>query len=82
MRGQSPLKATVDAAPVGPVITVDYDVVDGLPREIEDDEEQLVDPFVLRASDRDGDAYRVSRYSIARMRSRTSSRSASSAVVT
>jgi hypothetical protein len=42
----------VPAGPVGDVITVPYDVVQGLPREIEDDEEQLVDPAALRPADR------------------------------
>jgi hypothetical protein len=58
----------VPVGPVGPVITVDYDVVDGLPREIEDDEEQLVDPLALRSSDADGDAYRTREHRIAPQR--------------
>jgi hypothetical protein len=50
------------------VITVAYDVVDGLPREIEDDEEQLVDPLALRSSDAEGDAYRTREHRIAPQR--------------
>ncbi|GAA0565449.1 hypothetical protein GCM10010172_56230 [Paractinoplanes ferrugineus] len=42
----------VPVGPVGEVIEVAYDVVQGLPREIEDDEEQLVDPEALLPSDR------------------------------
>nr|WP_296065938.1 hypothetical protein [uncultured Actinoplanes sp.] len=42
----------VPVGPVGDVIVVPYDVVQGLPREIEDDEEQLVDPAALRPADR------------------------------
>jgi hypothetical protein len=58
----------VPVGPVGEVITVAYDVVDGLPREIEDDEEQLVDPLALRSSDADGDAYRTREHRIAPQR--------------
>jgi len=58
----------VPLGPVGDVITVPYDVVDGLPREIEDDEEQLVDPLALRSSDADGDAYRTREHRIAPQR--------------
>jgi len=47
----------VPVGPVGPVVEVPYDVVEGLPREIEDDEEQLVDPEALRTADRDADAF-------------------------
>ncbi|MGX6606431.1 hypothetical protein ACWKSP_30530 [Micromonosporaceae bacterium Da 78-11] len=43
----------VPLGPVAEVITVPYDVVQALPREIEDDEEQLVDPEALRPGDRD-----------------------------
>jgi hypothetical protein len=42
----------VPLGPIGEVITVRYDVVQGLPREIEDDQEQLVDPDVLLEADR------------------------------
>jgi len=42
----------VPLGPVADVIEVPYDVVQGLPREIEDDEEQLVDPEALRPADR------------------------------
>jgi hypothetical protein len=42
----------VPVGPVGEVIEVAYDVVQGLPREVEDDEEQLVDPEALLPSDR------------------------------
>jgi hypothetical protein len=58
----------VPVGPVGEVITVPYDVVDGLPREIEDDEEQLVDPSALRPADADGDAYRTREHRIAPQR--------------
>ena len=58
----------VPVGPVGEVITVPYDVVDGLPREIEDDEEQLVDPRALRSSDAEGDAYRTREHRIAPQR--------------
>jgi hypothetical protein len=58
----------VPVGPVGEVIAVPYDVVDGLPREIEDDEEQLVDPAALRSSDADGDAYRTREHRIAPQR--------------
>jgi hypothetical protein len=58
----------VPLGPVGDVTTVPYDVVDGLPREIEDDEEQLVDPAALRPGDRDGDAYRTREHRIAPQR--------------
>jgi hypothetical protein len=58
----------VPAGPVGEVITVRYDVVDGLPREIEDDEEQLVDPDALRPADRGGDAYQTREHRIAPQR--------------
>ncbi|GAA2637310.1 hypothetical protein [Paractinoplanes durhamensis] len=42
----------VPVGPVGEVIEVAYDVVQGLPRELEDDEEQLVDPEALLPADR------------------------------
>ncbi|MFI6072688.1 hypothetical protein ACIA5C_13970 [Actinoplanes sp. NPDC051343] len=58
----------VPVGPVGEVITVPYDVVDGLPREIEDDEEQLVDPSALRPADAGGDAYRTREHRIAPQR--------------
>jgi hypothetical protein len=58
----------VPVGPVGPVITVPYDVVDGLPREVEDDEEQLVDPDALRAADRGGEAYQTREHRIAPQR--------------
>jgi hypothetical protein len=58
----------VPLGPVGEVITVPYDVVDGLPREIEDDEEQLVDPSALRPSDSEGDSYRTREHRIAPQR--------------
>jgi hypothetical protein len=58
----------VPVGPVGEVITVPYDVVDGLPREVEDDEEQLVDPDALRPADRDGDAYQTREHRIAPQR--------------
>ncbi|GID31381.1 hypothetical protein [Paractinoplanes brasiliensis] len=47
----------VPVGPVGEVVEVPYDVVEGLPREIEDDEEQLVDPDALRPADRDAGAF-------------------------
>jgi hypothetical protein len=58
----------VPLGPVAEVITVPYDVVDGLPREIEDDEEQLVDPGALRPADRGGDAYQAREHRIAPQR--------------
>jgi hypothetical protein len=58
----------VPVGPVGEVITVAYDVVDGLPREIEDDEEQLVDPLALRSGDADGDLYKTREHRIAPQR--------------
>ncbi len=58
----------VPLGPVGEVITVPYDVVDGLPREIEDDEEQLVDPDALRPADRGGDVYQAREHRIAPQR--------------
>ncbi|MEU4240132.1 hypothetical protein [Actinoplanes sp. NPDC026619] len=42
----------VPVGPVGAVIEVAYDAVQGLPREVEDDEEQLVDPEALLPADR------------------------------
>ncbi|MEV7624729.1 hypothetical protein [Actinoplanes sp. NPDC089786] len=41
----------VPVEPVGAVTVVPYDADHGLPREISDDEEQLVDPDALRADD-------------------------------
>jgi len=58
----------VPAGPVGPVIEVAYDVVQGLPREIEDDEEQLVDPAALRPGDRGADAFQCREHRIAPQR--------------
>jgi hypothetical protein len=55
----------VPVGPVGPVIEVAYDVVQGLPREIEDDEEQLVDPAALRPGDRGADAFQCREHRIA-----------------
>jgi hypothetical protein len=54
----------VPVGPVGDVIEVAYDVVQGLPREIEDDEEQLVDPEALLPSDR-VDAFEAREHRIA-----------------
>ena len=65
---------TVDGrlhVPLGPVTernTVPYDVVHGLPREIEDDEEQLVDPEALRAADRTAAAFQTREHRIAPQR--------------
>ncbi|WP_030442610.1 hypothetical protein [Actinoplanes subtropicus] len=58
----------VPVSPVGRVIEVAYDVVQGLPREIEDDEEQLVDPAALRPGDRGADAYQCREHRIAPQR--------------
>jgi hypothetical protein len=58
----------VPAGPVGPVIEVAYDVVQGLPREIEDDEEQLVDPAALLPDDRGADAFQCREHRIAPQR--------------
>ena len=58
----------VPAGPVGPVIEVAYDVVQGLPREVEDDEEQLVDPASLRPGDRTADAFHTREHRIAPQR--------------
>jgi hypothetical protein len=57
--------------PLGPVtemISVPYDVVQGLPREIEDDEEQLVDPAALREADRDTGAFQAREHRISPQR--------------
>ena len=61
----------VPVGPVGPVIEVPYDVVEGLPREIEDDEEQLVDPDALRPADRDADAFQPREHRISPRRAWT-----------
>ncbi|MFF5290482.1 hypothetical protein [Paractinoplanes globisporus] len=58
----------VPVGPVGPVIEVAYDVVQGLPREIEDDEEQLVDPAALRSEDRGVSAFECREHRIAPQR--------------
>ncbi|MBU2669387.1 hypothetical protein KOI35_38335 [Actinoplanes bogorensis] len=58
----------VPVGPVGEVIEVPYDVVEGLPREIEDDEEQLVDPDSLRPADRDADAFQPREHRISPQR--------------
>lgn len=58
----------VPVGPLGEVIVVPYDVVQGLPREIEDDEEQLVDPAALRAADRGVDAVTTREHRIAPQR--------------
>ena len=58
----------VPVGPVGDVIEVPYDVVHGLPREIEDDEEQLVDPEALRPADRDADAFQPREHRISPVR--------------
>ncbi|MFI5890343.1 hypothetical protein ACIA5D_09505 [Actinoplanes sp. NPDC051513] len=55
----------VPVGPVGDVIEVAYDVVQGLPREIEDDEEQLVDPAALRPADREVSAFEPREHRIA-----------------
>jgi hypothetical protein len=55
----------VPLAAVGEVIRVPYDEVHGLPREIEDDEEQLVDPAALRPADRDVGAFEPREHRIA-----------------
>jgi len=55
----------VPVGPVGDVIEVAYDAVHGLPREVEDDEEQLVDPAVLRSDDRGMDAFAPREHRIA-----------------
>jgi hypothetical protein len=55
----------VPVGPVEEVIVVPYDVVQALPREIEDDEEQLVDPDALRPADRDADAFQPREHRIA-----------------
>ncbi|WP_250002540.1 hypothetical protein [Actinoplanes sp. M2I2] len=61
----------VPVGPVGEVIEVPYDVVEGLPREIEDDEEQLVDPEALRPADRDADAFQPREHRISPRRAWT-----------
>ncbi|NMO51552.1 hypothetical protein HH310_10155 [Actinoplanes sp. TBRC 11911] len=58
----------VPVGPVGEVIVVPYDVVQGLPREIEDDEEQLVDPAALRPADHCVDAVTAREHRIAPQR--------------
>ncbi|WP_433293267.1 hypothetical protein ACQP2F_30200 [Actinoplanes sp. CA-030573] len=58
----------VPVGPVGDVIEVAYDVVQGLPREIEDDEEQLVDPAALLPADRGADAFECREHRIAPQR--------------
>ncbi|MBM2623044.1 hypothetical protein JIG36_46850 [Actinoplanes sp. LDG1-06] len=58
----------VPVGPVGEIIEVPYDVVEGLPREIEDDEEQLVDPESLRPADRDADAFQAREHRISPQR--------------
>ncbi len=58
----------VPVGPVGEVIEVPYDVLQGLPREIEDDEEQLVDPAALRPADRDVGAFECREHRIAPQR--------------
>lgn len=55
----------VPVGPVGPVAEVAYDAVQGLPREVEDDEEQLVDPAALRPADRDVGAFEPREHRIA-----------------
>ncbi|MGK5681840.1 hypothetical protein [Actinoplanes sp. URMC 104] len=61
----------VPVGPVGDVVVVPYDVVEGLPREIEDDEEQLVDPDALRPADRDAGAFQPREHRIAPQRAWT-----------
>jgi hypothetical protein len=61
----------VPVGPVGEVITVPYDVVHALPREIEDDEEQLVDPEALRPTDRDAGAFQPREHRISPARAWT-----------
>jgi hypothetical protein len=58
----------VPVGPVEEVIVVPYDVVQGLPREIEDDEEQLVDPAALRPADRSTDGVTAREHRIAPQR--------------
>jgi hypothetical protein len=58
----------VPVGPVGEVIEVAYDAVQGLPREIEDDEEQLVDPEALLPADREVDAFECRDHRIAPQR--------------
>jgi hypothetical protein len=58
----------VPTGPVGEVTTVPYDAVQGLPREIEDDEEQLVDPEALRPADRAAGAFQPREHRIAPQR--------------
>jgi len=58
----------VPTGPVGEVTTVPYDAVQGLPREIEDDEEQLVDPAALRPADRQAGAFQPREHRIAPQR--------------
>ncbi|MET0423431.1 MAG: hypothetical protein ABW046_06130 [Actinoplanes sp.] len=55
----------VPVGPVGALAEVPYDVVQGLPREIEDDEEQLVDPAALRPADQGVDAFQTREHRIA-----------------
>jgi hypothetical protein len=61
----------VPAGPVGEVLEVGYDAVQGLPREIEDDEEQLVDPAQLRPADRDAGAFEPREHRISPQRAWT-----------
>jgi hypothetical protein len=58
----------VPVGPVGEVIEVCYDALHGLPREVEDDEEQLVDPAALRETDRGVDAFACREHRIAPQR--------------
>jgi hypothetical protein len=58
----------VPVGPVEDVVRIAYDVVDHLPREIEDDEEQLVDPEALRPADRDAGAFEPREHRIAPQR--------------
>ncbi|MEV4348828.1 hypothetical protein AB0J83_30600 [Actinoplanes sp. NPDC049596] len=61
----------VPVGPVGDVITVPFDVVHGLPREIEDDEEQLVDPEALQPDDREAGAFEAREHRVAPLRAWT-----------
>ena len=58
----------VPLGPVAELIEVPYDLVQGLPREIEDDEEQLVDPAALRPADRGVAAFQAREHRIAPQR--------------
>jgi hypothetical protein len=58
----------VPLGPVAQMISVPYDVVQGLPREIEDDEEQLVDPAALRPADRESGAFQAREHRISPQR--------------